>query len=77
MLCHRFRGFFLQNKQCELEAIIDSKGMPTMWFTLLAADSHWVDLHKLMYGGMSLDIQTNCATITENIEREDCRKDSC
>eukprot|EP00978_Attheya_sp_CCMP212_P025564 scaffold82462_cov32-Attheya_sp.AAC.2 len=31
-------------------ALIDAKGMPTMWFTLSAADNHWVDLHNLIFG---------------------------
>eukprot|EP00978_Attheya_sp_CCMP212_P041091 scaffold231316_cov51-Attheya_sp.AAC.1 len=37
---------YFYKKRCELEALIDAKGMPTMWFTLSAADNHWVDLHK-------------------------------
>ena len=41
---------YFYKKRCELEALIDAKGMPTMWFTLSAADNHWVDLHKCMYG---------------------------
>eukprot|EP00978_Attheya_sp_CCMP212_P045446 scaffold346934_cov67-Attheya_sp.AAC.1 len=41
---------YFYKKRCELEALIDVKGMPTMWFTLSAADNHWVDLHTCMYG---------------------------
>ena len=32
----------------ELEALFDQEGMPTFWFTLSAADNHWLDLHKIM-----------------------------
>ena len=41
---------YFYKKRTELEALIDSKGMPTMWFTLSAADNHWIDLQQLMYG---------------------------
>jgi hypothetical protein len=37
---------YFYKKQAELEALIDAKGMPTMWFTLSAADNCWVNLHK-------------------------------
>ena len=39
--------FFKRRK--ELEALMESKGMPTAWFTFSAADNHWHDLHKLVY----------------------------
>ena len=29
---------------------MDQEGVCTMWYTLSAADNHWVDLHKLLYG---------------------------
>ena len=33
--------------RCELQSLMGEKGMPTMWFTLSAADNHWEDLHVL------------------------------
>ena len=41
---------YFWNKKKELEALMDQEGMCTMWFTLSAADNHWVDLHRLLYG---------------------------
>jgi len=39
---HKSRG--------ELEVLMEQEGMATLWFTLLAADNHWEDLHRLLYG---------------------------
>ena len=41
---------YFWNKKKELEALMDQEGICTMWFTLSAADNHWVDLHRLLYG---------------------------
>ena len=37
-------------KRSELEALIEQEGMRTIWFTLSAADNHWLDLSKLIRG---------------------------
>ena len=39
-------AYFAKAKR-ELESLMEEKGMPTLWFTLSAADNHWKDLHKL------------------------------
>ena len=39
-------AYFAKAKR-ELESLMQEKGMPTVWFTLSAADNHWKDLHKL------------------------------
>jgi Helitron helicase-like domain at N-terminus/PIF1-like helicase len=38
---------YFSKKRRELESLMQQKGMPTMWFTLSAADNHWPDLHEL------------------------------
>ena len=38
---------YLYKKRKELEALFESKGMPTLWFTFSAADNHWLDLHHI------------------------------
>jgi hypothetical protein len=41
---------YLAKARRELESLMQEKGMPALWFTLLAADYHWPDLHKLAVG---------------------------
>ena len=33
----------------ELEALFDSKDMPTLWFTFSAANNHWLDFHHIEF----------------------------
>ena len=33
---------------------MEQEGMCSMWFTLSAADNHWLDLHQLIYGNTTL-----------------------
>ena len=33
--------------------------MPTIWFTLLAADNHWLDLNKIIYGDHQILVFAN------------------
>ena len=42
---------FFYKKRKELEALITTHGMPTMWFTFSAADNHWLDFARCIYGG--------------------------
>ena len=39
---------YFYNKRKELEALMEQEGLPTLWFTLSAADNHWEDLHVLL-----------------------------
>ena len=45
---------YFWNKKKELEALMDQEGICTMWFTLSAADKHWVDLDRLLHGKGSI-----------------------
>ena len=38
---------YFSRQQKELEALMDSEGMPTFWWTFSAADNHWFDLHEI------------------------------
>ena len=40
-------AYLFKNRK-NLEHLMDTQGMCTMWFTLTAADNHWNDLHKLL-----------------------------
>ncbi|XP_020897308.2 uncharacterized protein LOC110236158 [Exaiptasia diaphana] len=42
----------------DLKAIIDSKGVPTIFFTFSAADMHWPELHSLFHSTLS-DLNNN------------------
>ena len=41
---------YFWSKKRELEALMNQESLPTSWFTFSAAENHWVDLHKLLYG---------------------------
>jgi Helitron helicase-like domain at N-terminus len=53
---------------------MQEKGMPTLWFTLSAADNHWQDLHKLV--AMADAIAANAAMdrMSELLKVKKCRK---
>ena len=40
---------YFYKKRGELEALMEQEDLPTIWFTLSAADNHWYDPHKLTY----------------------------
>lgn len=40
---------YLYKARKGLEAIMESEGLPTIWFTLSMADNHWFDLHSLLH----------------------------
>ena len=40
---------YFHKKKKELEALMEQEGMCTMWFTLSAADNHWIDLFCLIH----------------------------
>jgi hypothetical protein len=42
---------YFYKKKKELEAIMEAKGMSTVWFTFSAADNHWDDLFRMLYQG--------------------------
>ena len=42
-------AYFFKKKR-ELHSLIAQEGMCTFWFTFSAADHHWVDLFRLIYG---------------------------
>ena len=59
MLLHRMQKFnsniagsnaYFYKRKIELEALIEQEGMPTSWFTLSAADNHWLDIIRIIYG---------------------------
>ena len=35
---------YFYRKRSELEALMEQEGLPTIWFTFSAADTHWLDL---------------------------------
>ncbi|CAJ1945435.1 unnamed protein product [Cylindrotheca closterium] len=37
-------AYFFRNRK-QLEALMQAEGMPTLWFTFMAADNHWFDVH--------------------------------
>ena len=39
-------AYFIKHRK-QLEALMQQKGPPTLWFTFLAANNHWQDLHVL------------------------------
>jgi ATP-dependent DNA helicase PIF1 len=41
---------YFHKRRIELESLMESCGMPTMWFTLSCADNHWEDLHRILVG---------------------------
>mgnify|MGYP003326704255 CR=1 FL=1 len=41
---------YFWNKKKELETLMDEERLCTMWFKLSAAENHWVDLHRILYG---------------------------
>ena len=43
-------------KREELEALIKQEGMCTTWFAFSAADNHWLDLNKIIYGDRPLPV---------------------
>ena len=45
---------FLHANRHELETLIDCEIPCTIWYALSAADNHWMDLYKLLYGNKSL-----------------------
>ena len=45
---------YFNGKRCELEILLDQEDPCTIWYTLSAADNHWIDLHKLLYGNKPL-----------------------
>ena len=38
---------YLYKRRKELDALFESKGIPTLWFTFSAADNHWLGLHHI------------------------------
>ena len=38
---------YFSNARKDLEALMEGKGMPTLWFTFSAADNYWTDLHEI------------------------------
>ena len=45
---------YFYGKRRELETLMDQEDPCTIWYTLSAADNHWIDLHKLLYGNKPL-----------------------
>ena len=45
---------YFYGKRCELETLTNQKDPCKIWYTLSAADNHWIDLHKLLYGNKPL-----------------------
>ena len=56
---------YFYKKRKELEALMETAGMPTGWFTLSAADNHWSDLHNLLYSTRCLHDDVGYDTMTE------------
>ena len=46
---------YLYTKKMHLEELMEQSGMCTIWFTLSAADNHWLDLSRL-FGGDSFPV---------------------
>jgi hypothetical protein len=41
---------YFYKRRTELESLMESCWMPTMWFTLSCVDNHWEDLHRILVG---------------------------
>ena len=39
---------YIYSRRRELEALMESEGMPTLWFTFSVADNHWADLMEVI-----------------------------
>ena len=48
-------AYFVKRRK-ELEALMEQEGMCTTWFTLSAADNHWLDLNKIIYGDREIPV---------------------
>ena len=45
---------YFYDKRRELETLMDQEDPCTIWYTLSAADNHWIGLHRLLFGNSPL-----------------------
>ena len=50
---------YFHMKRMDLESLIEHKGMITLWFDLLAAGNHYLDLNKMICGDRPMSASAN------------------